>query len=129
MPDYESEVPHSLGDNRRKWHLDRSVPISALVAITLAVCSLVGTGIFWYTEVESRIESQKMVSEKLRQDDDRLALQIKEQSDNWRLLQQRQEARTQRSFDLLRNEMDRMSGLLEKIVLNTRRGQNETNTP
>jgi len=25
--------------------------------------------------------------------------------------------------------MDRMSGLLERIVLNTRRGQNETNTP
>lgn len=84
MPDYESEVPHSLGDNRKKWHLDRSVPISALVAITLAVFSLVGTGIFWYTEVESRIES---------------------------------------------HEMGRISSLLERIVLNTRRGQNETNTP
>ena len=70
-----------------------------------------------------------MVSEKLRQNDDRLALQIKEQSDNWRLLLQRQEARTRRSFDLLRNEMGRMSSLLERIVLNTSRGQNEKNTP
>lgn len=117
----KNEAPHSWGEDRRKWHFDPNVLLSAIVALIIATASFGVTMVYWYSEVETRFEQQTQVNTALKLSDHRIVDQLAKMDGRWQRQQNRRSAEVDKNFELLRSEMYRVRALLEQIAFNTHR--------
>lgn len=128
----QGEVPHEWGEERRGWHIDRTVTVSgvaALFAVAITVIGALGTAVYWYAENETRLADQASMTRELQASDLRQQERMEQQrqrieqvGERWRSALAAQERRTERRFDQLTNELQGVRKLLERIALNTGKG-------
>lgn len=114
-----AEVPQKFGKERRGFHISRNIDITVIAVVVIALVGAAGSGVWWYSEVNSRLAEAEQRDNQLARTDEQLAEMIADSETRTRRMIERQEKRTQQRFEQLSKQLNSVTGYLRDIATNT----------